>query len=72
MVYPGMVIAVVVTCTEVPGDTECPETSGVCSSVTDSDTSCTVDLTRGMYSISITRTNVIGSQEIEDSSVDSE
>ena len=71
MVYPEMVITVVVTCTEVPGDMVCPETSGVCSSVTASNTSCTVDLTRGMYSISITRTNVIDSKEIEDS-VDSE
>ena len=68
MVYPGMVIAVVVTCTEVPGNAECPETLGICSSV---NASCTVDLTRGMYSISITRTNVVGSQEIE-ASVDSE
>ena len=71
MVYPNGDIEVVVTCIEVPGDTVCPETSGVCSSVTASNTSCTVDLTRGMYSISITRTNVIGPQEIEDS-VDSE
>ena len=68
MVYPEVNITVAVTCTEVPGDTECPETSEVCSGMT---TSCTVDLTRGMYSISINRSNVIGSKEIEDS-VDSE
>ena len=39
--------------------------------MTASDTSCTVDLTGGMYNISITQTNVMGSQEIE-ASVDSE
>ena len=71
MVYPEVDIEVVVTCTEVPGNTECPETLGICSSVTAIDTSCTVDLTRGMYNISITRTNVMGSQKVTDS-VDSE
>ena len=67
MVYPEVVIAVVVNCTEVPGNAVCPETSGICSSVTASDTSCTVDLTRGMYNISITRTNVIDSRKVENS-----
>ena len=49
MVYPDVVVVV-----QVNGST-------ICSDVTTTDTSCTVDLPRDVYNISITQSNDIGS-----------